>query len=100
MADLIEVPINNGTLLFAAAGSTGAQAYGGQEIVAKATETFDHILDQVCELGGTIAKKLDGLKQYNSEVTFGIKVTGKGKFIIAETYAEASITIKLTIPAH
>jgi hypothetical protein len=98
VADLIEVPITGGTLLFAAAGSSGPQAYTSQQVVAKATDALDDVLDKVCRLGETIGKKLSSLTQYDKEVEFGIKVTGKGKFIVAEASAEASISIKLIMP--
>jgi hypothetical protein len=98
MADVIEVPVKGGTLYFAAAGSTGPQAYSATTTTAKAVEGLEDILDRVRALGETIAERLRGLKRQNAEVTLGIKVTAMGKFIIAEAGAEASISIKLILP--
>jgi hypothetical protein len=94
MADLIELPFKGGTLLVAAAGTTGAQAFTGSNTIVKATQTFEEVLDTARSLGDTMAEKLKGLNFANAEASFGVKFTGKGGFIIAEASAEASFTIK------
>lgn len=96
MADLVEVPFDGGTILFAVAGSEGPRAFGGVPTVVAAVETFDQVLDQVRAIGETVARKLAGLEYASAEAAFGIKVTGKGKFIVAEASAEASLTFTLT----
>jgi hypothetical protein len=95
MADLVEVPFKGGTILFAAAGRGGAQAFSASPVTVKATETFEEILDAVRGLGEAMAEKLSDLKFGTAEASFGVKFTGKGKFIVAEASAEASVTIKL-----
>jgi hypothetical protein len=97
MADLIEVPIKGGTLVFAAAGSEGPQAFSGGSLTERATESIEQVLDGVRNLGETIAGKLSNLGYADAEVCFGIKVTGTGKFIVAEASTEASISIKLLL---
>lgn len=97
MADLIEVPFNGGTVLFAATGSSdGPEAYGGTSVSVKAQETFEQALDAVRALGEVMAGKLKGLEFASAEASFGISFTGKGKFIVAEASAQASVTVKLT----
>jgi hypothetical protein len=95
MADLVEVPFDGGTLLFAAAGSEGAQAFSTGTVTIKATETFNEVLASVVAMGEQIARQISTLKCDSAEASFGIKFTGKGKFIVAEASAEASLTIKL-----
>ena len=87
MAELIEVPFKGGNLVFAAAGSDGAQAYSAASAVIRATETLDEILDTIKSLGSTMAEKLAGIEFAQAEASFGIKFTGKGKFIVAEASA-------------
>jgi hypothetical protein len=96
MAEMVEVPFEGGTVLFAAAGSGGAQAFTGASITVRASESLEEVLDAVRKLAETMADKLSGLKFGTAEASFGIKFTGKGKFIVAEAGAEASLSIKLT----
>lgn len=95
MAELVEVPFEGGSLLFAAAGSDGPSAFTGAATVARATESLDGILDQVANLGALMRRKLASVDFDSAEASIGIKVTGKGKFIVAEASAEASLTVKL-----
>ena len=68
--------------------------------ITKAAETLDEVLDQVRRMGEAMAKRLADLKYASAEASFGIKVTGKGKFIVAEASAEASLTFKLVFAGN
>lgn len=96
MSELVEVPFEGGALVFATVGSTGPEAFTGLDSIKKATENLDEVLDRVILLGEAMARKLEGLDLASAEVSFGISFTGKGKFIIAEASANASLTFKLS----
>ena len=96
MAEVIEVPFKDGTVLFATLGSSGPEAYGGGPTVMRISETLDQILDQVREIGAALAARLSDQRFSSAEATFGVTFTGKGQFIVAEASAQAAITIKIT----
>jgi hypothetical protein len=94
MADLVEVPFKGGTIVFAA-GSSGPRAYT-TSVTEKAAESLEAALDMVKSMADAMSARLDGIKCNGAEASFGITVTGKGRFIVAEASAQASITVKLT----
>jgi hypothetical protein len=96
VADLVEVPFDGGTITFAAIGSTGPQGFSADASIGKAADSLDAALRVVRELGTAMANQLRGLEVAGAEATFGISFTGKGKFIVAEASAAASLTFKLT----
>jgi hypothetical protein len=97
MADLVVVPFAGGSITFAAAGSTGPEAFGGTGAAQKAQETLEQVLDQVRDMAKALGDKLAGLDFSSAEATFGISFTGKGKFIVAEASASASISVKIVL---
>lgn len=96
MAELVEVPFDGGTILFASAGSSGPQAFSGAAAITRAAETLDQVLDHVRDISEAMAKKLSGLPFASAQASFGVSFTGKGKFIVAEASAEASLTFTIT----
>ena len=96
MANLIEVPFKGGSVVFAAAGSGGPEAYTGADLAKRAQDTFEDALDAVRAMGEAMSEKLKGLNFASAEASFGISFTGKGKFIVAEASGQASVTVKLT----
>src|SRR5262249_29133340 len=97
MADLIEVPFAGGSITFAAAGSSGPEAFGGAGVAQKAQDTLEEVLDQVRAMAEALGSKLTGLEFATAEATFGISFTGKGKFIVAGASASASISVKIAL---
>jgi NTP-dependent ternary system trypsin peptidase co-occuring protein len=97
MADLVEVPFAGGSITFAAVGSTGPEAYGGVGAAQKAQESLEEVLDQVRGMAEVLGAKLAGLDFAAAEATFGVSFTGKGKFIVAEASASASISVKIAL---
>ena len=96
MADLIEVPFSGGTITFAAPGTRGPQAYTAATVVERASETLEKALEMVKSMAAAIGKQISEIDCAGAEATFGLSVTGKGRFIVAEASAESSIEIKLT----
>jgi hypothetical protein len=96
MPNLMEVPFSGGTITFAVAGSKNQpQAYSATDSEAKAQSTWESALDLVKSFAETTATKLRSIQCDEAEAKFGLSVTGKGKFIIAEASTEASIEITL-----
>ena len=95
MADLLRVPIKDGAILFAAAGSTGPEAYTGAERIAEAASTFNEVLDTIRAMGEQMSESLSDLEFAEAEASFGISFTGKGRFIVAEASAQASLTVTM-----
>jgi Trypsin-co-occurring domain 1 len=96
MADLITVTIDGSeSIEFAASGTEGPQAYSTSATVAKAAETLDSVLEKVKRLGTKLGQTFSEIRCDSAEATFGIKVTGKGNFIVAEAGTTASLQIKI-----
>lgn len=100
MSNIISVPFSGGEILFAPAGSGGAQAFSGNQSVTKAVESLDQALDQVHNIASAMSERLVDLDFETAEATLGLKVTGKGKFIVAEASAEASLGFKIVFKAR
>jgi len=85
-------------LLFAAPTGDGATAYGAiDEIVERSSETLSGALDMVRSVAICARDKLADLDVAGAEATIGLKLSGKGKFIVAEAAAEATLNIKITL---
>lgn len=97
MTDLVTVRFKSGHIEFApaGAGANGPQAFTGAEKVVEAMDSLEKVFDRVREMGETFADKLKDLKFSSAEASFGVSVTAKGKFIVAEASAQASISVKL-----
>jgi hypothetical protein len=98
MTDLVEVPLGGGqegTITFAAAGSRGPRAYSGAQPPQMGQDSFEKALDSVRLLADVMVRKLADLEFSSAEASFGISFTGKGKFIVAEASAQASVTVKI-----
>lgn len=97
MSHLIEVPFAGGSITVATIKEQDdAQAYGIGELVDKAEDSIEDMLNTVKSLGKSIAESLKEMECSSAEVSLGVGFTGKGKFIVAEASAAASLNIKLT----
>ena len=95
LADLLSVPFSGGEILFAAAGKTGAEAFSGKQTISKAEDSLDEALDMVQKIAVAMSDRLSELQFESAEANLGLKITGKGKFIVAEASAEASLGFKI-----
>lgn len=95
MTELVSVPIKDGEILFATAGSGGPEAYTGIGVIKKAEQSFDEVLAAVRAMGEAMADELSGLDFADAEASFGISFTGKGKFIVAEASAQGSVKVTM-----
>lgn len=96
MEKLVEVPFEGGTILFEHRDPAGPQAHAGPgEVVVKAEQQLGAAFDMVKLIGEQMSARLRGLKFESAEAKFGIKFSGKGKLVVAEASAEASIEVKL-----
>jgi hypothetical protein len=95
MAKIVEVPFDGGTIQFAVGKAGGPQAFGADDIIEKAVDRLEDALSIVRRMGQSFAQQLTELKCQSAEASFGITLTGKGKFIVAEASAEASLSVKL-----
>ena len=85
-------------LLFAAPKDEGAEAFGVMDdVIEKSEATLSGALDMVRSIAMCAKDKLDGLDVSGIEATVGLKLSGKGKFIIAEATAEATLNVKITL---
>ncbi len=101
MAKIVEVPFRGGSVLFEApdAQLDGARGFSAEDVIEKAEDTLDDAIATVCRVGAAFADQLRTLKFDSAEVTLGVKIAGKGKFIVAEASAEASLQVKITFKA-
>jgi O-acetyl-ADP-ribose deacetylase (regulator of RNase III) len=85
-------------LVAGANDQSGAKAFGtDSEIIERGSSTLASALEMVRTIGQCAITKLANLDVESVETTVGLKLTGKGKFVVAEASAEASLTVKLTL---
>jgi hypothetical protein len=85
-------------ILFAAPSEGGAGAYGVvEDIIEKSGSTLSGALDMVRSIAVCASNKLKDLDVAGAEATVGLKLSGKGQFIVAEASAEATLTVKITL---
>lgn len=99
MARILEVPFEGGTVLFEASEPDGARGFSAGDVLDRAEDTLDDAVATVVRVGKAFLGQLDALPFDSAEVTLGIKISGKGKFIVAEAAAEASLGVKITFKA-
>lgn len=101
MEKLFVVPLSkdsNIDVLFATPRPQGPMGYAAQsEIIEKAIDTLEGALDTIRQIGLTAVEQFAGLSAEAIEVKVGLTLSGKGKFIVAEASAAASIEVKFTI---
>lgn len=95
MTNVIEVPFEGGTILFSAPRSEGGRAFGTDEVIEQAADRFEDALSLMRRIGERMVDELTTLKCQSAEVSFGLTLSAKGKFIVAEASAQASLTVKL-----
>lgn len=94
MGKLYEVPFEGGVIVFAAADG-GPSAYSAATPIARASQSLEEAFEMVKAMGAVVARRLSEIECKSAEATFGITLSGKGRFIVAEVGTEASIEIKL-----
>lgn len=101
MEKLFVVPLSkesNIEVLFASPQPQGPMGYAAQnEIIEKAVDTLEGALDKIRQIGLTAVDQFAGISAEAVEVKVGVTLSGKGKFIVAEASAAASIEVKFTI---
>ena len=75
----------------------GAVTADPEEVIAKAGESLEKSLALVQRIAKAVSSKLQDTKARSAEVTFSVKITGKGKFVVAEAAGEAHLQVKLTL---
>ena len=76
----------------------GAETWSvGDDVIERSTATLSGALDMVRAIGQSAIKKLGDLDVASTEATVGLKLTGKGKFVVAEAGAEATLSVKFII---
>lgn len=98
---LFAVPLSEESsfeVLFATPQRQGPTGYGTQgEIIEKAVDTLEAALDTIRQIGLTAVDRFAGVSAESVEIKVGVVLSGKGKFIVAEASAGASIEVKFTI---
>lgn len=95
------VPLSSGgaaEVVFEGPAPPGAQGYGVADDFAKrSVDTLEDALNMVKAVGECAVRTLSGLNVDATEATIGLKISAKGKFVIAETTAEASLSVKFVL---
>ena len=100
MAKIFEVPFAGGTILFYAPGTSGAQAFGADDVIQRAVDGFEDALTTIRQIGEKLANQLSTMKCDSAEASFGLTLTGTGKFVVAEASAQASLAVKLVFKGN
>jgi len=101
MPRLFVVPVSDGSeaeIMFRAPKDEGPTGYStGSEIIEKAADTLVGAFDLVRRVGHCAAEQFAALAMDAVEVKIGLSLNAKGKFIVAEAGATASVEVKFTI---
>lgn len=88
-------PNSDNEILFATRASREAGGFGVEdEIVKKGVDTVQNALEMIKTIGRCAATKLHDFGAELTEATVGLKLTGTGKFVVAEAAAEAALEVK------
>lgn len=99
MSRLISVkldPDSDVEILFAAP-KEGADAFGVDDVIERSSATLSSGLDMVRAIAECAQAKLRDLDVAGAEATISLKLSGKGKFVVAEASAEAALSVKITL---
>jgi enoyl-CoA hydratase/carnithine racemase len=102
MTKYFSVPLEAGSeveILFEQRNSGAeAQAFGfADDVIEKSAATMGEALDMVRSIATCAMHKLKDLDVAGAEATIGLKLSGKGKFVLAEVNAEATLSVKITL---
>ncbi len=101
MSKLFVVPLSGGSdveILFSAPKVQGPVGYALQdEIIERAADTLAGALDMMRHIGQCATERFAALATDAVEVKVGLNLNAKGKFVVAEASAAASLEVKFTI---
>jgi len=99
VAAYVELPVdeNGDDLIRVEIAYEGLQRAGAGDVVARATERFDHAVAQVVQLGQDAVRKARAATTPPDaiDVELGLKLTAKTGFVIAESSGEANFKVTL-----
>ena len=102
MKRLIEFPLEDGSTILVEANEPEPEggivrAARPVEVIARASQTFEHALDVVRPAAATILKKLRALHDQPDEieVEFGLKVSAEAGAFVASAGVDANYTVRL-----
>jgi Trypsin-co-occurring domain 1 len=75
----------------------GAVTADPEQVIAKAGESLENSLALVQRIAKAISAKLQDTRARSAEVSFSVKISAKGKFVVAEAAGEAHLQVRLTL---
>jgi hypothetical protein len=84
-------------ILFSAPIDAGPAPYALEDIIEKGATTLSAALEMVRAVGQCAVQKLGDLDVESAEATVGLKLTAKGKFVVAEASADATLNVKFIL---
>jgi prefoldin subunit 5 len=108
MGRLVEFPLDDGSYVLVEVEepeNDGLRRVGREEVVERATQTFDEALDKIRPASEAILKRLQTLSQAPDEITveFGLKLSAEAGAFVCSGKVEANYTVTLKWkrdPAH
>ena len=101
MSELIEyagdVPIVIEVSYDQSGSGVNAVGTGFGSVPAKVAGTFEESLKMIGAVGGAVRKALEDAAVEEAEVKIGLKATGTGQFIIAQSTVEGSIEVTFKV---
>ncbi|MGO4441015.1 CU044_2847 family protein [Rhizobium sp. RAF56] len=97
---LVEIAPNTKAVVIFSSSNAGAdpKAWSVQDdILERASDTFAGALEMIRYIGECADEQLAAMKAEGIEVKVGLNLNAKGKFVVAEASAMASIEVKFTI---
>lgn len=88
-------------MLFEAPKDAGPAAYGAiDDLIERGASTLSEAMEMIRAIGKCAVDKLGDLDLQGIEATVGLKLSAKGKFVVAEASAEATLSVKFTIKSQ
>jgi hypothetical protein len=99
MAELIEIPVGDSSVLVEITGAARGHAVpmGADDQAAHRVEqSIETSLEIITKLAGAFSSTLKKTGAKSAEISLGLKFTAKGSLFIAESSAEATLGLKLS----
>ena len=97
---LVDIAPNTKAAVIFSASNAGSdpKAYGLQDdLLERASDTFVGALEMIRYIGECADEQLAAMKAEGIEVKVGLNLNAKGKFVVAEASAMASVEVKFMI---
>ena len=99
MAETVAILVDGQEIEFELPADEAASlvAATGDEVVGKASKSFDEAIAKFGGMASKFAQVFEGRRVSSAEISLGLKITAKGDFIVVGSSGEATLNLKLVL---